>query len=345
MADRSATPVSPTAAAAGDAEFDANPVGTGPFRFVSRVQQDNITLEANPDYWGGAPAVEEVVFRFFPDGSVRYANLRSGAVDLIYPIESKDYVAAQDDPSIELLRQPTNGWRVLVLDTTEPPFDDVAVRRALAASIDREAINQVVFNGLETPATSAIPASSPFFEPNDLPVNADPERARAILEEAGVEAPAAEMTTIARSPEDQLTQLIQAMADQGGLELSIDPVEVGEYLRRNTSGEFDVTTMQWSGQADPDANVTSFLISDGFWNWSGYSNPEVDRLLTEAQRTSDVAERRDLYGRAMAIVNEDVPIIWLTNQVRLVATAADLEGVRLMPNTGILVLEDARFAD
>lgn len=344
MADRSATPVSPAAAAMGDEQFDANPVGTGPFRFVSRIQQDNITLEANPDYWDGAPEVDEVVFRFFPDGSVRYANLRSGAVDLIYPIESKDYVAAQDDDSIALLRQPTNGWRVLVLDVTEPPFDDVHLRKALAASIDREAINQIVFNGLETPATSAIPAGSPFFEPNDLPLNADTEAALGHAEQASNE-PSAVMTTIARSPEDQLTQLIQAMAGQGGLELSIDPVEVGEYLRRNTSGEFDVTTMQWSGQADPDANVTSFLITDGYWNWSGYSNPEVDRLLTEAQRTSDVATRRDLYGQVMAIVNEDVPIIWLTNQVRLVGTSASLEGVRLMPNTGILALEDVRVTD
>jgi len=345
MADRSATPVSPTAAAQGDDAFDANPVGTGPFRFVSRIQQDNITLEANPDYWDGAPAVEEVVFRFFPDGSVRYANLRSGAVDLIYPIESKDYISAQDEDSISLLRQPTNGWRVLVLDVTEPPFDDINVRKALAASIDREAINQVVFNGLETPATSAIPAESPFFEPNDLPVNADPEAAREFASMAESDEPSGEMTTIARSPEDQLTQLIQAMADQGGVALSSDPVEVGEYLRRNTAGEFEVTTMQWSGQADPDANVTSFLITDGYWNWSGYSNPEVDRLLTEAQRTSDVATRRDLYGQVMAIVNEDVPIIWLTNQVRLVATSDKLEGVRLMPNTGILALEDVSISD
>jgi peptide/nickel transport system substrate-binding protein len=135
------------------------------------------------------------------------------------------------------------------------------------------------------------------------------------------------------------------MAEQGGLALSIDPVEVGEYLRRNTGSEFDVTTMQWSGQADPDANVTSFLTTDGYWNWSGYSNAEVDRLLTEAQRTSDVAARRDLYGQVMAIVNEDVPLIWLTNQVRLVGTASNLHGVRLMPNTGILALKDASFAN
>lgn len=340
MADRSSTAVSPVAAAEGDVAFDAAPVGTGPFKFVSRIQQDNITLEANDAYWDGAPQVDNVVFRFFPDGSVRYANLRSGAVDIIYPIESKDYVTAQNNADIKLLKQPTNGWRVLVLDVTEPPFDNVELRRALSAAIDREAINQVVFKGLETPATSLIPAASPFFVENDLPVNAVPERARELVEASGIRNPSAIMTTIARSPEDQLTQLIQAMAGQGGLELDIEPVEVGEYLRRNNAGEFDVVTMQWSGQADPDANITSFLITDGYWNWSGYSNPEVDRLLAEAQSASDVAKRRDLYGQVMEIVNQDVPIIPLTNQVRLVGTRSGIGGVRLQPNTGILVLED-----
>jgi len=346
LADRSSTPVSPTAAdAAGDA-FGTAPVGTGPFRFVSRVQQDNITLERNPDYWGGAPAIEQVIFRFFPDGAVRYANLRSGAVDLIYPIESRDYVTAQNDASISLIRQPTNGWRILVMNTTKPPFDSVDLRRAVAASLDREAINQIVFNGLEFPATSMIPSGSPFYVPSDdALVNAQPEEAQAFVAASGVGSVTPVLTTIARSPEDQLTQLIQAMAEQGGVDLRIDAVEVGEYQRRYGARDFEFLTMQWSGQADPDANVTSFLTTDGFWNWSGYSNARVDELLAAAQSSSDQAERAALYGEAMEIVREEVPIVFLTNQVRLVGTTADLEGVRLLPNTGILVLKDAVLRD
>ena len=346
LADRSSTPVSPTAAeAAGDA-FGSAPVGTGPFRFVSRVQQDNITLERNPDYWGGAAAIERVVFRFFPDGAVRYANLRSGAVDIIYPIESRDYVTAQNDPSIALIRQPTNGWRILVMNTTRPPFDNVDLRRAVAASLDREAINQIVFNGLEFPATSLIPVGSPFYVPaDDALVNARPEEAQAHVRASGVGNVTPVLTTIARSPEDQLTQLIQAMAEQGGVNLRIDAVEVGEYQRRYGARDFDFLTMQWSGQADPDANVTSFLTTGGFWNWSGYSNPRVDELLAAAQSSSDQAERAALYGEVMAIVREDVPLVFMTNQVRLVGTSARLEGVRLLPNTGILVLKDAVLRD
>ena len=340
MADRSSTAVSPTAAQQGDAEVDTSPVGTGPYKFVSRVQQDNITLERYEDYWDGAPQVAQVVFRFFPDGSVRFANLRSGAVDIIYPIESKDYVTAEDDSSIELLRQPTNGWRILVLDTTEPPFDNLELRRALAASIDREAINQVVFNGLEVPTAGPIPSTSPFYTETDVSMNADVEQAQALVTESSISNPTFALTTIARSPEDQLTQLTQAMASQAGISAEIEPVEVGEYLRRNTSGEFEAATMQWSGQADPDANITSFFTTDGYWNWSGYSNAEVDSLLEEAQGTNDIEARRQLYAQALEIINSDVPVIWLTNQVRLVATSAQVDGVRLMPNTGIMELQD-----
>jgi peptide/nickel transport system substrate-binding protein len=133
------------------------------------------------------------------------------------------------------------------------------------------------------------------------------------------------------------------MAEGGGLGLRIDAVEVGEYQRRYCARDFEVMTMQWSGQADPDANVTSFLTTGGFWNWSGYSNPEVDALLVAAQRSSDVAERAALYGDVMDHVRRDVPLVFLTNQVRLVGTTARLEGVRLLPNTGILVLKDAAF--
>lgn len=340
LATISSMPVSPTAAAAGTDAFANNPIGTGAFQFVSRTLQDNITLARNENYWDGAPAIEEVVIRPFPDGSVRYANLLSGAVDMIYPIEPRDYVEAEDNDEVDTILQPTNGWRILVLDTTEPPFDDPDFRRALAATINRQAISQVVFNGLEPPATGPMPANSPYYtEPTNLQ-GVDLELAQELSGDSTFA-----LTTIARSPEDQLTQLIQAMASQGDVELSIEPVEVGEYLRRNTSGEYDATTMQWSGQPDPDGNITSFFITDGFWNWSGYSNTEVDALLTQAQIETDVATRRDLYAQALEIINEDVPVIWLTNQVRLVATRPEVDGVFLLPNTGIMELENATISE
>jgi peptide/nickel transport system substrate-binding protein len=232
------------------------------------------------------------------------------------------------------------------MNTTKPPFDNVDLRRAVAASLDREAINQIVFNGLEFPATSLIPSGSPFYVPaDDALVNAQPEEAQAFVAASGVGSVTPVLTTIARSPEDQLTQLIQAMAEQGGVDLRIDAVEVGEYQRRYGARDFEFLTMQWSGQADPDANVTSFLTTGGFWNWSGYSNARVDELLAAAQSSSDQAERAALYGEAMEIVREEVPLVFLTNQVRLVGTTADLEGVRLLPNTGILVLKDAVLRD
>lgn len=341
MADRSSSAVAPSAASG----LNTAPVGTGPFKFVDRIQQDRITLAANEAYWDGSPNVDNIVFRFFPDGSVRYANLRSGAVDIIYPIESKDYVTAQGDPSINLITEVTNGWRIVVLNTTKPPFDNVHMRRALSAALDQVAINQIVFNGLESPATSLFPSSSPYFVESSASVNADPQAAKDAISASGVAAPRAILTTIARSPEDQLSQLIQAMASQGGLELDIQQVEVGEYQRRYSSSEFEVLTMQWSGQADPGANITSFLITDGFWNWSGYSNPEVDRLLVEAEGISDVAQRRELYGQVMDFVNNDVPLIPLVNQVRLIATGSDISGVQLQANTGILVLKDVAVAE
>lgn len=343
MADVSSMVVSPTAAEQGDTQFDANPVGSGPFTFVERVAQDNITLARNESYWDGAPPLAEVVFRFFPDGAIRLANLLSGAVDIIYPVEPRDYISVEDNADIKLLNLPTTGWRIIVLNTRKPPFDDPAVRKALGAAIDKPAIGQVVFNGLEEPADGPIPESSLFYE-SLTTADAGPEQAQQILADAGASNPSFVLTTIARSPEDQLSQLIQAMATQAGFTAQIEQVEVGEYLRRNTTGDFDAATMQWSGQTDPDGNITSFFTTDGYWNWSGYSNDQVDTLLAQAREITSVEERTELYTQALDLINADAPVVWLTHQQRLVAAKAALDGVTLMANTGVMLLEDATLA-
>ena len=331
--------VSPTAAAKGEQQFDNNPVGSGPYSFVSRTRQDNITLKANPDYWGGAPKVAELIFRPFPDGSVRLANLQSGAAQLINPLEPKDVATVKKDPKLEVSSTATVGWRIIVLNTKKPPFNDVRVRQAFSLMIDRQTLSKVVFLGTEEPAGGPFPPGTGAYDPSEAAPSQDIAKAKALLQQAGVPHLSFTLLTIARSPENEETQVIQAMAAQAGVTIKIDPVEVGQYLQRTTSGNYQAVTMQWSGQPDPDTNIYSFFVTDGYWNWSGYSNTQVDALLTKAREVSPMSERRTLYTQALAQINKDAPVIWLTHQRRLLGLDANLTGITVLPD-GVPRLQD-----
>ena len=143
LGDRAGMVVSPTAArSAGDA-FGRAPVGSGPFKFVSRVPQDNVTLNAFADYWAGAPKIDKLVYRPFPDGDVRYANLLSGSAQVIV-LDAKDVFKLEPDNRYEVVNIPTLGFQGIWLNTTRPPFNNKLVRQAVAETIDRNAVVSVV---------------------------------------------------------------------------------------------------------------------------------------------------------------------------------------------------------
>ncbi len=308
LSDRSGMMVSPAAVAKFGKDFTNNPVGTGPFKFVERRRQDRIILENTNTYWDTAnrPNFDKLVYRPFPDGDVRAANLLSGAIQVMTPIDPKDLKAIAENTRTELASIAGLGFQGIPLNTTKPPFNNKALRQAFAATLDREAIDRVVFQGSVTPAVTPFPPGSPaytkFFQVN--PPNL--ELAKKKLAEGNQPNGFSFTMLIATGTVNaQLAQLYQAFAKTANIDMKIEQIEFGTLLARADKKDFDALALGWSGRPDPDGNIFDFFVTGGVSNYSGYSNPRVDKLLQLARQTRDIVIRRDIYEDALENIVSD----------------------------------------
>ncbi len=337
LADRAGMMLSP-ATFSGDVA--AKPVCTGPYRFVERVQNDRIVLEKFADHWEAANySFDRVIYRAIPDTTVRLANLRSGELDMLERLAATDVKSARADRNLKVLFTPGLGYQGTTLNHTNgeqanTPFGkDKRVRQAFSLAIDRNVINQVVFEDTHPPTVQPFPPSSPYFR-KDLTVPArDVAKAKALLKEAGVTAPLKLEMMITNNPVDaQLGQVIQAMVQEAGFDLSLRSMEFASQLRDQQQGRFQLSRVGWSGRIDPDGNVHPFWTSKGGQNDGKYTNPEIDRLLTEARAVYDPVERKKLYDAAQTIIQDEVALIYLYNQPWFYATSAKISGFALHPD-------------
>jgi peptide/nickel transport system substrate-binding protein len=325
LADRAGMVMSPTAlASAGDAFGDA-PVCVGPYKFVDRVPQTSITVERDPLYYDAESAhFDTITYRIITDASIRAANLQSGDVQVADSMSTQDVGTLKEDDSLTVLEVGSLGYQGLTVNIGNqdgigtdpvqidtPLASEAEVRRALSMSIDREALVTTVFGGLYDPACSPISPSSPYAtDASDACPDYDPEAAQQMLEDAGVETPLAIEMQVSNNPDTvRFAQALQAQVAEGGFELTITPVEYSTLLDVQTQGDFEALQLGWSGRIDPNGNMFNFLSTGAGNNYSGYSDDEVDELLSDAASTTDVDERADLYGQVVEKVQEDSPII------------------------------------
>jgi peptide/nickel transport system substrate-binding protein len=351
LADRAGMMVSPAAAEAAGADFGANPVCSGPFSFVERVQQDRIVLEKFADYYDAEKVnFDRVIYLPIPDNTVRLANLRAGDLDLVERLAATDLAATRADEELQVAEAVSLGYQAMTINVgngeraDNPLGQDPRVRRAFSLAIDREALNQVVFEGAFEAGNQPFPPGSPWYN-ETLPIEPrDPEAAMALLAEAGHERVAVDLQ-VTNSPEDvQLAQVIQAMAGEVGFDVTITAKEFATQLEDQTAGDYQASRIGWSGRVDPDGNIHQFVTCEGGINDSGYCNPEVDDLLNAARTSTDPATRKESYDAALAILGEDLPIIYLYHETWLWALDDRIEGFTPYPD-GMIRLQGVSFAD
>jgi peptide/nickel transport system substrate-binding protein len=352
FADRSGMMLSPAATEEMGAEFGAEPICSGPFRFVERVQQDRIVLERFEEYWNAdAIAFERVVFLPIPDSTVRLANLRAGDLDMLERLAATDAGSVEADDGLVMERATSLGYDGITInvgngDRAEGPLgSDPLVRRALSHAIDRQALVQVVFDGAFTPGNQSFPPDSPWFN-TDLPVpERDVEEARRLLEEAGHGDGVSFELQHSNSPDAvQTAQVVQAMAGEAGFDVSLVSKEFASMLQDQTAGAYDATLVGWSGRVDPDGNIHQFMTCEGGINDSGFCGEEVDRLLNEARTTTDTEARKEAYDAARAILSEQMPIVYLWHDTWLWALDASVEGFTPYPD-GMIRLEGVSLSE
>ncbi|SFN49300.1 peptide/nickel transport system substrate-binding protein [Roseovarius lutimaris] len=352
FADRAGMMVSPTAATAAGVDFGLNPVCSGPFAFKERIQQDRIVLEKFNAYWNAdAINFDSVVFQPIPDTTVRLANLRAGDLDMLERLAATDVTSAKADASLQLEQATSLGYQGITINVgngeraANPLGENAALRRALSLAVDREVINQVVFEGAFAAGNQPFPPTSPWY--NDAyPVPArDVEAAKALLAEAGYPDGVAIEVQVANNPvQTQVMQVVQAMAAEAGIKIDLAATEFATLLADQSAGVYTASQIGWSGRVDPDGNIHQFMTTSGGINDSKYSNPEVDRLLDAARSANDTTERKSNYDAAIAILQQDVPIVYLYHPVWIWALSDRMQGFTPYPD-GMIRLENVSLSE
>jgi peptide/nickel transport system substrate-binding protein len=338
LTDRAGMMVSPKAVKEEGDKFGLHPVCAGPFKFAERVQQDRMVFERFKDYWDKDNVfIDRIVFLPIVDATVRLANLKSGGLDLIERVLATDLKDVQSDSRLVLSTAPELGYLGLTINTNNDKskggLTNVKVRQALDLSIDREALNQVAFNGEFTPGNQWVSPSHPYYQQSSPVRPRDVEKAKALLKEAGVSLPVPVDYMVPKGSEyEAVAQVVQSMAAEAGFDLKLRVIEFATSFKQVQAGEFQVFQINWSGRIDPDGNSYVFLHTSAPQNDGGYSNPEADKLMEEARLTSDSATRKAIYEKLTKIVLNDEPIIYLYHKKLLFAHNKKLEGYRQMPD-------------
>jgi len=339
LTDRSGMMVSPKAAKEEGDKFGLHPVCAGPYKFVERVAQDRLVFERFADYWNKDNIfIDRVVFQPIVDATVRLANLKSGALDLIERVLATDIKDVRSDPRLVLSTAPELGYQGLTINIANDKnkgalSQSEKVRQALDLSIDREALNQVVFNGEFTPGNQWVSPQHPYYQQAFPVQKRDVEKARTLLKEAGVPLPIPVDFMVPQGAEEQaVAQVLQSMAAEAGFDLKIRVIEFATSFKQAQAGEFQIFQIPWSGRIDPDGNSYVFLHTKAPQNDGGYSNPEADKAMEDARLVSDPAQRKAIYEKMTKVVLNDEPIIYIYHRKLLIAHTAKLEGYRQMPD-------------
>ncbi|MEZ5726486.1 MAG: ABC transporter substrate-binding protein [Paracoccaceae bacterium] len=349
LADRSGMMLSP---ASFDGDVAARPVCSGPFKYVNRVAQDKIELEKFADYWNAdAIKLDGVTYLPIPDSTVRLANLQSGDLDMINRLAATDVPTVEATGNLVFTKADGLGYQGITFNTAngakaDNPFGkDARLREALSLSIDREAINQVVFAGLNASASQFVSTASPYFDPA-FPVPArDVEKAKALIAETGVSTPLTLELQFPNRPENQqVVQMIQAMAAEADINISLTAKEFATMLSDQKAGDFEASQVGWSGRIDPDGNISGFVVTGGGFNDGNYSNPGVDRLLAEARAASDMDTRKALYHEANQILNTELPLFYLYNEAWLYGVSDKVTGFNAYSD-GMIRLENVSLSE
>lgn len=332
--------VSPKAAKEAGDKFGLKPVCAGPYKFVERLQQDRIVVEKFEDYWNKDNVhIDRITYVPIPDATVRVANLKSGQLDLVERVLATDIQEIRSDPKLKLATGIELGYQGLTINVGKgeaaknPLGQDPRVRQALNYAIDREAINQVVFNGEVVPGNQWVSPEHPYYQDKFPVPKRDIAKAKQLIKEAGVKTPITVDFMVPNNPElRQVAEVIQAMAAEAGFDMKIRLVEFATSLKEAEDGRYQAYMLAWSGRTDPDGNIYIFYQTGGPQNRGGYSNPAVDALLTEARAKSGLEERKAIYEKVAETVLKDGYILYLYHRRHFIAHTKRLEGYRQMPD-------------
>ena len=350
LADRSGMMVSPKAAQAAGDKFGAKPVCSGPFQFVERVAQDRIVVERYPNYWNkGEIHLDKIIYLPIVDSTVRLANLKSGQLDFIERMAPSDVPGLKSDNRFKISKITEIGYQGITINVgnndnakKSPLGTDPRVREAFELALDRDGIVQVVMEGQATPGNQWVAPTNPYYA-KTMPIpKRDVAKAKELLKQAGVTNPSFTLMTPTTSDAQKIAQVVQSMVKEAGFDVKIQATEFSTSLDLADKQQYEVYVLAWSGRADPDGNLFSFVGCKQPLNNAAYCKQEVDDLLVRSRTARDPADRKKAYEQIAAITLKDRPIIYLYHRDWLWAYTNKLSGLRTVPD-GLVRLQGLKF--
>jgi peptide/nickel transport system substrate-binding protein len=329
------------------APFGREPVGNGPFRFVSWASGQQLTLEANEDYpaaLGGRPYLDRVVFRVVPEATTRLTEVLTGAIDLNYSLLPDEARQVEGQRRVRLINYPGREFLYIGWNNERDPFNDPRVRQGLTMGIDRSALIDALMFGFGEPASGMIPPWHPA-DPGLEPIPHDPAQARQLLEQAGF---AAGPDGILRrngqplrfnllSSEDRLRQditvVVQQQLRQIGVDVQVRAMEFQTLLQQHRNREYEAVLAGWTldnFRVDPSPLFSCEEARQiGSPNRAGYCNPDADRLMAAGLQETHEARAEEIWGEYSRILQRDQPVTFLAWTEQLSAVAQRLQGVEM----------------
>jgi peptide/nickel transport system substrate-binding protein len=322
------------------AKISEAPNGTGPYTLKEWVRGDHMTFEANPNYWGEAPTIQTLIFRWSPEPAQRLLELQSGTVDAVFAPAFEDFETIEADSNLVLIPYDSPNIMYLGMNNTIPPFDNPQVRQAISMAINKQQIVDNFYPPGSTVAEQFVPPSiTPGFSTTGEGAkwyDYDPEAAKALLAEAGF--PDGFETTfsfrdvtriyVARQP--QVAQEIQAQLAEIGVTINITPMESGTFLESVAAGEQPFFMLGW-GMDYPDAtNFYDFHFAGGVPRF-GDQWPDIIEEIQAAAQAADPAERQAHYDQVAALIKEHTPMIPVAHGAAADVFSASVGNVKIGP--------------
>lgn len=313
LTDRAGMMVSRKAFEQLGADFARKPVGNGPFKFVEWRPNERIALDRNEKFFQkDRPHLDKVLYRITPDPEVRVALIRTGEVDVITEVPSKDIESLSKEAGVKVQQGPAVSFRGIHLNLQAEPFGNKSCRQAVALAIDRDAIHKAVYNGngepLYGPLTSAFAG---YYDPGFKLNTRDLNGAKAKLAECGKVGGFGFALVTISTPTDQLiSQLVASQLAEVNIKVDIQLFDFNAAVKKLTTKDYTALSLGWSGRPDPDGQFLEFPSKSSF-NWANYGNPRVDELLVQGKANVDKEKRIALYREAQRLIAEDVPMVFI----------------------------------
>ena len=311
---------------------DRKLIGTGPYKLASFSPNESVTLAAFDDYWGGKPPFREVVLKNVPEASTRIAELQAGTTQIVGDVPSRKIAEIERIPGAKIVTEPGIRSAYIIMSPKLAPLNNAKVRQAIYYAVDRKALTTALFDKYADPAVSPAHTRSagsvPAFPLEDF----SPDKAKALLKEAGVTTPLTLDLDVAPVYVD-VAQVLQAQLKAVGINVTINSIEATATLTQAKRLDAKTTPTMVMNVGLDNIELDSYFTMyayvgrpDGFANGLGYPAwPAFDDLMTRYLAASDQAARTDLAKQALEVVKAEMPIVWLYHPQRVYAVAGSVE--------------------